>query len=61
MKLCDYEDGTAYIILLESDFKNPSRFKDYADFMNQDESDGLVVVPVDSFRMPRSRKVVQDG
>ena len=50
MKLCDYEDGTAFIVLSRSDFVDPSRFEDYAEFMNQDPNRSFITVPVDSAR-----------
>lgn len=51
MNLCDYEDGTAFIVLYKSDFVNQSRFKDYAEFMNQDTNAGFITIPVDSTRV----------
>ena len=48
MKYIDYEDGTAYIVLCKGDFVSESRFKDYADFMNQ--KGDIIRVPIDSER-----------
>ena len=51
MKYCDYEDGTAYIILCKGDFVSESRFKAYSMFMNQ--TGDIIKVPIDSDRAKR--------
>ena len=45
----DYVDGTAYITLLKSDFKDERRFNQYAAFMCL-EGQNNITIPIDSER-----------
>ena len=42
----DYVPGTAYLILLQSDFMSEYRFKQYARFMKQ-QGERQIIVPID--------------
>ena len=50
----DYIDGTAFLVLCDSDFKSVERFAQYAHFIGQDGFN-KIVIPIDSERARRLR------
>lgn len=57
----DFADGTAFIVLMESDFVNKERFAQYVNFMKQNGAK-KIEIPIDSKRARKitNRKVKTD-